>query len=46
MHTLNIILCSVNLAFCILNAIAQEDKRNAYFVGSMGWLVALINVAF
>ena len=46
MHTLNIILCSVNVAICIFNLIAQEDKRSAYFVALMGWFVALINVAF
>ena len=46
MQTINIVLCSMNLAFCLFSAVSQEDKRGAYIIGSLGWFVALINVAF
>lgn len=44
MHTLNIILFSVNLAFCIANLIIQEDKRGAYFMATLGWFAALLGI--
>jgi len=46
MHTLNIVLCSINVVICLINLASQEGKRMAYFIATMGWLVALANVAF
>ena len=44
MHTVNIILVTATLVLCVINCIAQKEKRTAWFVASLGWFVALINL--
>ena len=36
----------VALVICLINLAVQKDKRMAYAVASMGWLLALADVAF
>lgn len=44
MHTLIIVLCSMNIIVSLLNAVAQEGKRGAYISATIGWTVALISI--
>ena len=41
-----IIMRSLMLATCLINIIVQKDKRMAYIVASIGWFIALADIAF
>ena len=41
-----IIMRSVVLVTCLINLAVQKDKRMAYAVASIGWFLALADVAF